>query len=99
MNINIPPDSEGWLFADRGPRDTCLWSFGWPPPCEVGDDLVFRFGGRPVATAVVYAILPPGDPDTWSHHGRRRRLRGHKVVWLQSSFVDLRRAGGVLFEE
>jgi hypothetical protein len=89
LNINIPPDSEVWLFGARDDDHACLWSFRYPPPCEVGDPLHFRFDGRLVARARVYSILKPGDHDTFSHHGKRF-LQGHKVIWLQSDFEDLR---------
>lgn len=79
MNINIPPDSEAWLFQRRdGDDQACLWSFRYPPPCEVYDWIHFRFGGLLVARARVYAILPPGERDTFAHHGKRF-LSGHKT--------------------
>jgi hypothetical protein len=89
MNINIPPDSQQWLFALRGSDMACLWSFRWPPPCQLGDPLFFRFDGRIVARARVRQILPPGEHDTFCHNGRRY-LTGHKVVWHQDDFEDLR---------
>ena len=89
MNINIPPDSENWLFEPRGDDQACLWSFRWPPPSNVGDAIIFRFGGAVVARAIVYDILPPGERDTFAHHGKRF-LTGHKVVWAQTTFEDLR---------
>lgn len=89
MNINIPPDSERWLFAGRTLNMACLWSFRYPPPCELGDELHFRFAGKLVARARVHLILAPGELDTFSHHGKRF-LSGHKVIWLQEEFEDLR---------
>lgn len=90
MNINIAPDSEDWLFAPRGDDQACLWSLGrYPPPCEIGDTIIFRFDGAPVARAVVDQILKPGEHDTVCHNGKRF-LRGYKVVWLQTSFEDMR---------
>lgn len=92
MNINIPPDSQDWLFksaasADAG--DGAFWSFRYPPPCELNDPIYFRFDGTIVARACVYMIRPPGELDGMAHHGRRY-LSGHKVVWLWMSFEDLR---------
>lgn len=93
MNINIAPDSRDWLFADRGTDQACLWSLGrYPPPCEIGDMIVFRFDGAPVARAKVHEILKPGEHDTVCHNGKRV-LRGYKVVWLQSEFKDMRGTG------
>jgi hypothetical protein len=89
MNINIPPDSQAWLFGDHGDADGAKWSFRYPPACEVGDTIVFRFDGKAVARAKVYAILPPGTLDGPAHHGKRY-LSGHKVVWFWSSFEDMR---------
>ena len=97
MNINIPPDSEQWLFSDdtRDDSDVALWSFRYPPPCEVGDPLYFRFDGAIVARATVLEIRPPGELDGPSHHGRRN-LTGHKVIWLWASFEDLRQRPDVV---
>jgi hypothetical protein len=90
MNINIPPDSQDWLFAPPDPdHDGALWSFRYPPPCEVDDSIYFRFDGQIVARARVCAILEPGHLDGFAHHGKRY-LCGHKVCWLWSSFEDLR---------
>lgn len=89
MNINIPPDSEEWLFSTHDRQDGGLWSFRWPPPCEVDDDLIFRFGGKIVAKGTVCEIRPPGELDGPAHHGRRM-LRGWKVIWLWENFIDLR---------
>ena len=92
MNINIPPDSEQWLFGDHGDADGAKWSFKYRPPCEVGDPIIFRFGGKAVAKAIVHLILQPGELDGWAHHGKRY-LSGHKVVWLWSTFTDMRGSG------
>ncbi len=89
MNINIPPDSEEWLFSDPGDNDGGVWSFRWPPPCEIGHTIIFRFNKVPVARAIVHDILQPGDHDGPCHNGRRY-LSGHKVVWLWKDFVDIR---------
>jgi hypothetical protein len=90
MNINIPPDSRDWLFSSNHVScDGASWSFRWPPPCEPNDPIYFRFDGKIVARACVYMIRKPGELDGWAHHGKRY-LRGHKVIWLWSSFEDLR---------
>lgn len=91
MNINIPPDSQQWLFQnhDRSEGSGAIWSFRWPPPCEIGDTLNFRFEGEIVATAIVDDIIPPGVCDGFAHHGKRY-LQGHKVVWMWETFRDVR---------
>jgi hypothetical protein len=91
MNINIPPDSREWLFAPRDDQhEGALWSLGrYPPPCEIGDTIIFRFDGKAVARAKVARILKPGENDTVCHNGMRY-LRGYKVVWLWATFEDKR---------
>ncbi len=90
MNINIPPDSREWLFAEKDEDSCCLWSLGrFRPVADVGGELIFRFDRQPVAIAVVMAVYPPGQKDCISHHGIRS-LRGWKVIWSQLQFVDIR---------
>lgn len=90
MNINIPANSRSWLFQPHPRDEGALWSLGrYPPACEVGEQLVFRFDGEAVARAVVHSILEPGDHDGVCHDGSRY-LRGWKVVWMWSDFEDVR---------
>jgi hypothetical protein len=89
MNVNIPPDSQAWLFAAHPRDEGALWSFRYQPPVEVGGELVFRFDGEPVARARVHLILEPGDHDGPCHNGMRY-LSGWKVVWQWADFEDLR---------
>lgn len=85
MNVNIPAWAEA-EFWDEPPADSMeFWSFRFPPPCKVGDPLVFKMRGVPVARAVVHAIEGPGESKC-DHSGRF--LSGHKVFWTQESFVE-----------
>jgi hypothetical protein len=88
MNINVP----AWArdhFWEEPPAGSCeFWGFRFPPPCKVGDELVFKFDGVPVARAVVYQIVPPGMTRC-EQTGRFNTT--HNVFWLPESFVDLRK--------
>jgi len=90
-HINIPPDSQSWLFSDPGDSgDGRLWSVGrFEPKCRAGDDLFFKFGGTVVAAATVHEVYQPGLFDGLCHNGMRY-LSGWKVTWLNESFIDLR---------
>ena len=92
MNINIPGDSREWLFAEPAdPNNGRLWSMGrYPPPVKAGDEILFRFDGDVVASAICHEVYKPGLFNTISHNGARD-LRGYKCTWLNSTFVDLRR--------
>lgn len=94
MNINVP-DWAQREFWDEPPEGSWeFWSFRFPPPCKVGDPLVFRFNGVPVARAVCAAIEGPGVSKC-DHSGRF--LAGHKVFWRPESFVE-DKAGRALVE-
>lgn len=93
MNINVPNRRDirehFWEEPPQGSIEFCaVW---FPPPCKVGDPLIFRFDGVPVAKAVVHRIEKPGM-------SRCERTGGfencYKVYWLPETFVDLR-SGGV----
>lgn len=87
MNVNVP----AWArreFWDEPPVGSWeFWSFGFKPPCRVGDPLFFKFDGVVVARSVVAAIEEPGNSEC-EHSGRFRS--GWKVFWDPSDFVDLR---------
>lgn len=92
MNVTIYAESFDWLFAQRCLEHPCLWSFGrHRPPVDIGDDLIFRRDGYPMARAIVRGIYAPGELDVDMHDGSRR-LTGWKVLWYQSDFQDLREA-------
>lgn len=85
MNINVPKWAEA-EFWDEPPEGTWeFWSFRFPPPCKVGDQLVFKMRGIVVARAVVAAIEQPGESEC-EHSGRFRS--GWKVFWDPADFVE-----------
>lgn len=86
MNINVPAWARSH-FWDEPPEDSWeFWSFKFPPPCKVGEELLFRFDGEVVAKAVVAAIEEPGRVC----EATGRFGNGHKVFWYPESFVDMR---------
>jgi hypothetical protein len=86
MNINVPAWAREDFWNEPPPGTMEFWGFRFPPPCAVGDRLVFRFDKVPVAEAVVYIIEPPGVR-VCEHSGRWRNL--WKVFWTPDSFRDL----------
>lgn len=85
MNINIPQWAEA-EFWDEPPEGSWeFWSFRFPPPCKVGDPLVFKMRGVVVARAVCAAIERPGQSKC-GHSGRFEN--GYKVFWAPESFVE-----------
>lgn len=87
MNINVPEWARGEFWEEPPAGSWEFWSFRFPPPCAVGDPLVFRFDGEPVARAVVAKIERPGE-SACEATGRFRS--GFKVFWTPESFMDLR---------
>ena len=85
MNINVPPQARDHFWEEPPEGHEEFWSFRFPPPCKVGDPLVFRFNGVPVARAVVSRIEPPGQSKC---EGTGRFERGHKVFWSLESFKE-----------
>lgn len=91
MNINVPEWARG-EFWDEPPEGAWeFWSFRFPPPCKVGDPLLFRFDGKVVARAKVAAIEPPGQ-SRCEHSGRF--ASGWKVFWDPADFEDLLHTAG-----
>jgi hypothetical protein len=89
MNVNVPPSARDHFWEEPPPGSIEFWSFRFPPPCKVGDPLVFRFDGVPVARAIVHRIEKPGLSRCERSGGFES---GWKVYWLPDSFVDLRRS-------
>lgn len=87
MNINVPTWARDHFWEEPPPGYEEFWSFRFPPPCKVGDELTFHIDGKPVATAVVSRIEAPGVSKC---AGSGRFSNGHKVYWHRSSFRDLR---------
>lgn len=95
MNINVPQWAREHFWQEPPADHWEFWAFRFPPPCKVGDPLLFRFDGQVVARAVVAKIESPGQSECAST-GRFRG--GWKVYWTPESFHDARGAGsGPLF--
>lgn len=93
MNINVPPQARDHFWEEPPPGSHEFWSFRFPPPCKVGDELVFRFDGVIVAKAICLRIEKPGRSVC---DGTGRFGNGHKVYWAPESFCDCR--AGTLFD-
>lgn len=87
MNINVLESARDHFWEEPPPGATEFWSFRFKPPCNVGDELIFRFDRVPVAKAVVYLVQAPGQ-SACEATGKFRG--GWKVFWLPETFVDLR---------
>jgi hypothetical protein len=86
MNINVPAQARSHFWDEPPPGSWEFWSFRFPPPCKVGDRLVFKFDGVPVAEAVCAKIEPPGQS---SCDATGRFASGYKVFWNPESFREL----------
>lgn len=89
MNINVPQFARAHFWEEPPSGSAEFWSFRFKPPCSVGDESIFRFDGVPVARATVHEIQKPGVSQCEST-GKFRS--GWKIVWLNESFEDLRKA-------
>src|SRR4051812_23336374 len=89
MNINVPVLARDHFWEEPPDGHEEFWSFRFPPPCDVGDPLAFRFDGVVKATAIVSRIEPPGKSKCET---TGRFERGWKVFWDPTSFVDRRHA-------
>ncbi len=87
MNINVPQWARAEFWDDVPEGSWEFWSFRFPPPCKVGDPLLFRFDGVAVARAVVARIEKPGQSEC---EGTGRFGNGWKVFWKPETFCDLR---------
>lgn len=81
MKIHVPLSDQKHFWDVLGDR-LSYWTFKSKPRCKIGSELVFMFNNRPVATARVSGIEPPGVPwqdgdDEW------------KVYWFQKTFHAL----------
>lgn len=90
MNVNVPPQARDHFWEEPPAGSMEFWSFRFRPPCAVGDELLFRFDGIPVARARVHRIEAPGQS---ACEGTGRFARGWKVFWTPESFEDLRTHG------
>jgi len=87
MNINIPEWAREHFWEEPPDGHWEFWAFRFKPRCEVGEELLFRFDGKPVAKAVCAKIEPPGVSECES---TRRFLNRWKVYWSPETFKDLR---------
>lgn len=86
MNVNIPEAARDHFWEEPPPGSSEFWSFRFRPPCEIGDQLIFKFDKKPVATAIVAKIERPGQ-SSCDQTGRFKS--GWKVYWNQDSFKKL----------
>jgi hypothetical protein len=86
MNINVPESARAEFWEEPPPGNWEFWSFRFKPPCKIGEQLIFRFDKKPVATAVVAKIEPPGKTEC-ERTGRFRS--GWKVFWEPQTFKKL----------
>jgi len=96
MNINVKRDAREHFWHEPPAGSHEFWSFTWPPPCKVGDPLLFRFDGIVVARAVVSRIERPGQS---SCDSTGRFKQGWKVFWTPQSFVDCRVQSSIPHQE
>jgi len=95
MKINVPLFARAH-FWEAPPEDSMeFWAFRHKPRCQIGEELLFLFDGRPVAKAVVAGIEPPGISCC---DGSRKFFSHWKVFWTPESFEALVAPEGPLFE-
>lgn len=87
MNINVPEFARDHFWEEPPDGSWEFWSFRFPPPCKVGDKLIFKFDGIPMAEAVCARIEKPGESQC---DATGRFERGYKVFWTPESFKELR---------
>jgi len=87
MKINVPEAARDHFWEEPPPDTIEFWSFRFPPPCKVGDPLLFCFDKQVVATAVVDHFERPGQSKC---EATGRFGGGWKVFWMPESFRDLR---------
>ncbi|MCL4501594.1 MAG: hypothetical protein M1438_07020 [Deltaproteobacteria bacterium] len=87
MNINVPSFAQAHFWEEPPEGHIEFWAFRFKPPCQMGDDLIFRFDGQPVAKARVAFIEGPGKSKC---RGTGKFERHWKVFWRPETFKDLR---------
>jgi hypothetical protein len=88
MNINVSESLRDHFWEDTPSEVTHeFWAFRFPPKCAVGDKLIFRFDGEPVAEAVVDFVEKPGE-SSCSTTGKFKNR--YKVFWRTDSFKNLK---------
>lgn len=87
MNINVPEWAREHFWEEPPEGAEEFWAFRFKPPCRLGEELIFRFDGQPVARARVLRIETPGLSQCEATGKFRPRW---KVFWSLDSFEDLR---------
>jgi hypothetical protein len=87
MNINVPDFARGHFWEEPPDGSEEFWSFRFPPPCQPGQPITFRFDGKAVATATVDRIEKPGQS---ACDATGKFKSGWKVFWKPETFRDLR---------
>lgn len=80
MEINVPPEARERFLKESSERAVDFWPFRSRPCCQIGEELLFQFDGRPSARAVVSGIEPPGIA-LWDDSGKF--INHWKVFWHQ----------------
>jgi hypothetical protein len=86
MNINVPAAAREHFWTEPQIGFEEFWAFRFPPKCQVGDTLYFKFDGVPVAQATVSRIEKPGLHEC-EQSGKYKN--SYKVYWRPDSFKDL----------
>lgn len=94
MKINVPPHARAHFWEEPPPGAMEFWAFRFRPRCQIGEELIFLFDGRPVARAVVAGIEPPRISQC---EGTGKFYNHWKVFWTQESFEALELPEGPLF--
>jgi len=83
MKIEVPPNARQQFWQKSPDGSPKFWLFRSRPACEIGEQLIFLFDGRPGGQAFVSGIEPPGVNGGYSPE----EFDGHwKVYWHQKSF-------------
>jgi hypothetical protein len=80
ISISVPPRVQE-AFWRLGWRQWC-WLFRTQPAAREGDTITFRMNRKPVATAKIRVIAPPGTP-RWRNRSR------WVVAWDSNTFSKL----------
>src|SRR5271163_3995562 len=77
------PQARRKKFFIRPKSPLEYWAFKNRPRAFINEQIIFTFGGKPVAEAMVVKIEPPG-------HGEGEHKEWHKVYWKPSRFKKFR---------
>lgn len=85
LKIRVPPFAQDAFFQDRGAPEE-FWAMRARPQTKAGEMIEFYFGAKPVATAQVSRVEPPGQ-SACGHSGKFGAK--WKVHWQGASFRKL----------